>query len=94
MTHRFIAKFLILALLLQSIIFFHPDLVSAAPDSDGSANLDLTLTPSLPSSAIIGQNFAFTVSLKNENTSDGDGYRAGFILSLPTGVTFQSAPGL
>lgn len=83
MSRRLLAKFLIVSLLLQNSLFFPLDFISAAPDPDGSANLDLTLTPSLPSSAIIGQNFAFNVSLKNENTSDGDGYRAGFILSLP-----------
>lgn len=81
---------LILVLCFQNILPFIPA-VSAAPDPDGSANIDITLTPSLPASSIVGQSFTLDITLKNENTSDGDGYRPGFILSLPTGISLQNA---
>lgn len=77
------------ALLLLSAILGNIFVISpvqntyAAPDTDGSANIDLYVTPSVPASSLIGTNFTYTVSLENKNTSDGDGYRPGFILSLP-----------
>lgn len=55
----------------------------AAPDPDGSSNIDLYVTPTVPASSLIGTNFTYTINLENKNTSDGDGYRPGFILSLP-----------
>lgn len=72
-------------------ILFPPNIALAAPDSDGSANIDMVLSSTVPSSSIIGKNFTLDVALENKNTSDTDGYRPGFILSLPTGVSLVSA---
>lgn len=85
-----VSFFLVFLILLQNLIFA-PTSVSAASDSDGSANIDLSLTPTIPSSSIIGQNFTLDVALQNQNTSDGDGYRPGIILNLPAGVSLVSA---
>lgn len=76
--------FLILCLLAQNISLFFSGEVHAAPDPDGSANIDLYITPTIPASSLIGKDFIFNVNLENKNTSDGDGFRPGFILSLPT----------
>lgn len=82
---------LVLCFLAQNIFFFSLMSVFAAPDPDGSANIDLYLTPVVPASSLIGTNFTLDISLENKNTSDGDGFRPGLILSLPTGVSFISA---
>lgn len=91
MSFRRLLSVILITLLLSQNLFSLVDTVIAAPDSDGSANIDLFLTPSIPSSSIIGQNFTLDIALQNQNTSDGDGYRPGMILSLPAGVSLVSA---
>ena len=80
---KLISWYLIVCILLQNILFLFPNMVSAAPDADGSANIDLYLTPTIPSSSIIGKNFTLDIALESKNTSDGDGYRPGIVLNLP-----------
>ncbi len=80
--------------LFQSLFFVGVSPVSAAPDSDGSANINLWIAPSLPGTAIIGQNFTLDISLENQSSSDGDGYNPGLIVSLPAGISFVSAGSL
>lgn len=91
MSFRRFTAILVIAILLVENLFIVTPTSFAAPDPDGSANIDLTLTPSLPASSIVGQSFTLDITLENENTSDGDGYRPGFILSLPTGISLQNA---
>lgn len=88
---KLLARMLIGVLLFQNFFFLPSGTVSAAPDIDGSANIDLTLTPSLPASTIIGESFVLDIALENKLTSDGDAYRPGFILSLPSGISLISA---
>lgn len=76
---------LILSIILGNVFIFGSiPTVSAAPDPDGSANIDLFVSPTVPTSSLIGTSFTYNVSLENRNTSDGDGYRPGFILALPS----------
>jgi uncharacterized repeat protein (TIGR01451 family) len=80
---------LALALLLQNLVFIADE--AHAVDLDGSSNVELFLTPSLPESSIIGENFTLDIALKNQPSSEWDGYRPWIILSLPTGVSLVSA---
>lgn len=88
---RSTSAFLILCLLAQNISLFFSWEAYAAPDIDGSANIDLYLTPSLPANSLIGRDFVMNIALENKSTSDGDGFRPGVILSLPSGVTLVDA---
>lgn len=82
---------LILCLLTQNIFLFFSGEIYAAPDIDGSANIDLYLTPTLPANSLIGRDFTMNIALENKVTSDGDGFRPGVILSLPAGVSLVNA---
>lgn len=88
-----IARCLLFFLLFQFIPFTNIQ-NSFAVDGDGTANLDLLIIPSIPESSIIGSNFNFNFTLKNQNTSEDDAYKNGFILSLEDGVEFVSSAKL
>lgn len=73
---KFLASSLVGTLLLSNTVsLFLVESTYAAPDSDGSANIDLFVTPTVPTSSLIGTNFTYDVSLENKTSSDGDGYR-------------------
>lgn len=70
---------------------FAPNQVSAA-DGDGSAHLDLVMTPSVSSTGVVaGRNFTYNVNLSNTASSEWDAFKYGYILQLPTSVSFVSS---
>jgi hypothetical protein len=63
-----LSALIVLTLVLQYLIVF-PQGVHAI-DIDGSNNINLVLTPTLPSSSIIGKNFTLEIALSNQSSSE------------------------
>lgn len=63
-----LSGFLALALMAQHLVLFPQE--ALAIDVDGSNNIDLVLTPTLPSSSIIGKNFTLDIALQSQSSSE------------------------
>ncbi len=72
MYHMYFRKslsgFLALTLIAQYLVLIPQG--AHAIDGDGSNNINLVLTPTLPSSSIIGKNFTLDIALENQSSSE------------------------
>jgi len=97
MLQRLTAKIVLLFLVLHifsSVLLMSPIPNTYAVDGDGSANLDMTVIPTVEPDSIIGTNFILDVNLANADTSEEAAFNPWFIVLLPPGVTYVSSPGL
>ncbi len=92
MLKKSLAK-LFLFLLVFNLIPLNNIGTTYAVDIDGTANLNLTVTPSVSSGAIIWSNFNYNFTLTNNNSSEWDAFKNWFILNVPTWITFISWNG-
>ncbi len=89
-----IVSFVLIYTLLFNLIrvFLFNDVVQAV-DSDWSAHLAMTMTPSVSTTQVVAwRNFNYNVNITNTDSSEWDAFKYGYILQLPVWVSFISSP--
>lgn len=83
-----LSKILLVSFLFQVFVGYS---VPQSFAGGGTNNLDMSLSASVVEESIVWNSFSLSVSLSNEDTSDGDAFNPGFVLEIPSGISFVSS---